>query len=145
MIFDPIKFLDLATKLLYDINYDEDARYRTCVSRAYYATHLFTREKLEKLGVTFPAEKDESKGIIHYRVIEALKSLKEKDKIVSGRKREKKLWQKLNDLREKRGEADYDMNKNFLNMEVRVMLYITDAEDIIKKVDKLTSSDFLKI
>ena len=74
-----------------------------------------------------------------------MKSLREKDKIVWGRKREKKLWQKLNDLREKRGEADYDMNKNFLNMEVRVMLYITDAEDIIKKVDKLTSSDFLKI
>ena len=65
MTFDPIKFLNLATKLFIDGNYDPDARYRTCISRAYYATHLFTREKLEKSGVTFPAEKDESKGIIH--------------------------------------------------------------------------------
>lgn len=148
MTFDPKQFLNIATRLFVDRNYDDhvkEAKYRTCTSRAYYAVHLFAKEKLERLGFTFPEEKDKGKGIIHYRVIDTLKGLKEKDKIVWGRKRgkrEKKLWERLNDLREIRGEADYDMNKDFLNMEGNVRYSITDADDIIDKVDKLASSDF---
>lgn len=37
MTFDPIKFLKLANDLFVDGNYDEEEKYRTCVSRAYYA------------------------------------------------------------------------------------------------------------
>lgn len=51
MVLNPEKFLVLASALLRDIEYDEEIRYRTCISRAYYATHLFTREKLKKIGV----------------------------------------------------------------------------------------------
>ena len=142
MTLDPMEFLDLSTKLFIDKNYEKEAKYRTCTSRAYYAAHLFTKEKLEKLGFAFPIEKDERKGVIHDKVIVALMSLKEKDKITWGRRKEKKLWQRLKDLRDRRGDADYILNINFRNMEDSVRLDITAADDIIKKVDKLTISDF---
>lgn len=145
MTLDPKEFLNLATGLFIDGEYNKEARYRTCISRAYYAAHLFTREKLEKLGFLFPIEKGERKGVIHDIVIEALKGLKEEDKIAWGKRREKKTWEKLSKLRLKRGDADYDLNENFQDMEKSVRLYIKNADDIIKKVDKLTSSDFLKI
>lgn len=122
--FDSIKFLDLATRLLYDKNYvNEDARYRTCISRAYYAAHLFTKKKLKEMGIVIKTEKDERKGVIHDKVIEALK------------KKNEPLADMLNDLREKRGFADYDLNEKF--KEYGVGLDIANAEFIIKEVDKL--------
>lgn len=125
MTLDPIKFLDLATKLLYDTNYDEEARYRTCISRAYYAAHLFTREKLKKIGIVIIVEKDERKGAIHDKVIEALTG------------KNKKLGEMLFDLRERRGNADYDLNIKFSGYGMGVGSDISNAEFIINEVDKL--------
>lgn len=122
--FDSIKFLDLATRLLHDENYvNEDARYRTCISRTYYAAHLFTKKKLEEIGVVIKIEKNERKGVIHDKVIEALKM---KNEPLAGM---------LNDLREKRGFADYILNKKF--KEYGVGLDIANADFIIKEVNKL--------
>ena len=123
MIFDPIKFLDLATKLLYDINYDEDARYRTCISRAYYAVHLFTKNKLKDIGVIIKIEKDERKGAIHDKVIDGLKM------------KNGNLGDMLSKLRDKRGDADYTLNVKFSGYGVG--LDIANAEYIIDEVGKL--------
>jgi uncharacterized protein (UPF0332 family) len=123
MTFDPRSFLDLATKLLYDQSYDEDARYRTCISRAYYAAHLFTKEKLKEIGVTISIGKDERKGVIHDKVIDALT------------KKNKPLGEMLTRLRDKRGDADYVLNAKFVGYGIG--LDITNAEYVIDEVDKL--------
>lgn len=137
MTFDPIKFLKLASELFEDTNYDEEERYRTCISRAYYATHLFTREKLKKLGFVIETGIDKRKGDMHQIVIDALKGINENDKIVWKGKKEKKLWEMLTKLKLKRGDADYNLNENFKDMKGSVKLYIGNAKDIINKVDKL--------
>lgn len=123
MTFDPRSFLDLATKLLYDTNYGEDARYRTCASRAYYAAHLFTKEKLKEIGATINIEKDERKGVIHDKVIDALS------------RKNKNLDEMLARLRDKRGEADYVLDAKFAGYGIG--LDITNAEYIIDEVGKL--------
>lgn len=123
MTFDPRSFLDLATKLLYDQSYSEDARYRTCVSRAYYAAHLFTKEKLKEIGITISVEKDERKGVIHDKVIEALI------------KKNKNLGEMLARLRDRRGDADYILSAKFVGYGIG--LDITNAEYIIDEVGKL--------
>lgn len=126
MAFDPKKFLTIATKLLYDTKFDEEERYRTCISRAYYAAHLFTREKLKSIGIFIKIEKDEKKGIIHDKVVKALAG------------KNGKLAEMLNDLRERRGDADYDLNLKFSGYCYGVGLDISNAEYIINEVDKLT-------
>lgn len=76
-------------------------------------------------------------------MIDILKRVKEENKISWGERKEKKLWQRLNKLKLKRGDADYNLNENFLNMERTVKLYIEESDDIINKIDKLRQSDFL--
>lgn len=121
--FDPRSFLDLATKLLYDSNYREDTRYRTCISRAYYAAHLSAAKKFKELGIPIKIEKDERKGVIHDKVIDTLEM------------KNKKLGEMLSNLRDRRGEADYVLGIKFTGYGVG--LYIADAEYIIDEVDKL--------
>jgi hypothetical protein len=146
MTFNPREFLDLVTRLYLDRNYDDhvkEAKYRSCTSRAYYSAHLFTREKLKNLGLI---DKTKIGGEMHEKVINVLKYVKEKDKIVWRKRKEKKqkkLWERLDELREKRGLADYDLDINFLTMERSVATYMTESEDIIEKVNTLTRSDFL--
>lgn len=117
MTFDPIKFLGLASDLFDDTNYDEEERYRTCISRAYYATHLFTREKLKKLGFVVETGIDKRKGDIHQIVIDALKGVKEEDKIVWRGKKEKKLWEMITKIK-KLIDILTEIGKIVSNMEV---------------------------
>jgi len=124
-VLNPEKFLVLATVLLRDAEYDEEARYRTCISRAYYATHLFTREKLKKIGVVIVVGKDERKGAIHEKVIEALKG------------KNAQLGKMLSDLRERRGDADYDLDMKFSGFSYGIGIDISNAKFIINEVNKL--------
>ena len=121
MTFDPQHFLDLATNLIGDTEYNVEARYRTSISRAYYAAHLISKEKLEEIGITFPVKQD--KAEIHKMVIV---SLKNKNKVVGDM-----LW----DLRRKRNEADYDLNTEFNEYGTQVLLSV--AETVIKEASNL--------
>ncbi len=121
MTFDPHHFLDLATNLIGDTEYNVEARYRTSISRAYYAAHLISKEKLEEIGITFPVKQD--KAEIHRMVIV---SLKNKNKVVGDM-----LW----DLRRKRNEADYDLNTEFNKYGTQVLLSV--AETVIKEASSL--------
>jgi len=121
MTFDPQHFFDLATNLIGDTEYNVEARYRTSISRAYYAAHLISKEKLEEIGITFPVKQD--KAEIHKMVIV---SLKKKNEIVGDM-----LW----DLRRKRNDADYDLNKEFNEYGTQVLLSV--AETVIKEASSL--------
>lgn len=63
MTFDPTTFLSLAKNLFSDGNYGEEEKYRTCISRSYYAAHLFTREKLKRLELINQKELNEKREI----------------------------------------------------------------------------------
>lgn len=121
MTFDPQHFMNLATKLIIDTNYADEARYRTSISRAYYAAHLVSRKKLEEIGITFPVEKDKAK--IHQMVIDSLKG---KNKIVGNM-----LWQ----LRQQRNDADYELIKQFNKYGTELLMSI--AEHVIKEANSL--------
>jgi hypothetical protein len=52
--FKPRKFLKLAENLINDEKYEKPARIRTAVGRAYYASHLFIKEKMQQAGWRIP-------------------------------------------------------------------------------------------
>lgn len=118
--FDPHNLLDLSLKLYKDNNYHEETKYRTSISRAYYAAFLVSREYLEsKQGIHF----DHKNENVHKKVITYM------------RKKNPKIGQRLYDLREKRNGADYDLNIPF---EAGITIYLTGmAKDIIATVEKL--------
>lgn len=123
MVFDPQHFFSLATQLIDDSDYNDEARCRTSISRAYYAAHLVSKKKLEEIGITFTVEKEEDKAKIHQKVIVSLGG---KNKGVGDM-----LW----DLRQGRNEADYDLNKQFTKYGVKLLMAI--AEDVINEVNSL--------
>lgn len=118
MTFDPQHFLDLATNLIGDVEYNVEARYRTSISRAYYATHLISRQKLESKGYSFPKDKK-----IHMNVI---KSMKKENYIIGDM---------LYKLHENRKDADYELDQPITN-------YLTTysktlAEAVIEEANKI--------
>lgn len=123
MTFDPKDFFELAKQLFDDLKYNEDARYRTSISRAYYAAHLVCKKKLEDIGVSFPIEKDERMGRIHELVIYTLK------------RKNRHIGEMLSNLRQKRNWADYNTNRQFKKYGVQILLF--NAETIINDVEKL--------
>ena len=92
--FSPRKFLKLAIRLITDGKYEEPCRIRTAVGRAYYAAFLYTKQKLERLGYTFP---DDHK--VHTAVKDTL--MNRGDTVIGSR---------LDTLYEKRRVADYYMD-----------------------------------
>lgn len=98
MTFDPQHFLNLATKLAIDTNYSDEARYRTSISRAYYAAHLVSRKKLESKGYSFSIDEN-----IHWKVIDCMK------------KENYHIGDMLFQLKRKRKDADYEVNINITN------------------------------
>ncbi len=121
MVFDPIKFLDLA-KELNDPHRNDQARYRSSISRAYYSAHLFTREKMKEIGIHIKIEVDENIGKMHKKVIDALRN---KDDTLGGM---------LSALMRERHNADYKME--YIFDWYRTATNIQNAEFIIKEVDK---------
>lgn len=124
MTFDPQDFLIIA-RLLIDEEKYEEARYRTAISRAYYAAHLICKKRLEEIGIKFPVEKDTNRGIIHQRVIDYFT---ERDNPIGG-------W--LLNLRKNRNNADYVLDHIFKKFGVELL--IEEAENAINDAYKLKS------
>ena len=53
MVLEPRQFLEVANTLLNDSNYCEEPRWRTAISRAYYAAFLTAKKRLEELNYSF--------------------------------------------------------------------------------------------
>jgi len=95
-VYDPRRFLDLANRILIDGDYERESRARTAISRAYYAAFLTAYQKLREKGVRIPESSE-----IHRVVIQ---TFMEKGLSVIGNP--------LDQLREKRVDADYHMDSN---------------------------------
>jgi uncharacterized protein (UPF0332 family) len=92
--FKPRKFLKLAEKLIKDEKYEKPARIRTAVGRAYYASHLFVKERMQQAGWSIPDDHS-----VHEYIIEELL-----DTEIAH------IGSKLDHLFEKRRDADYYMD-----------------------------------
>jgi len=66
MPFDPCLLLSLSAALSEDSNYEDESKYRTSISRAYYAAFLVSRSYLESAGYYFPPESNVHKKVIDY-------------------------------------------------------------------------------
>jgi len=53
LVFEPLQFLEVASRILKDRNYEEEPRWRTAISRAYYAAFLTVKKRLEEWGYSF--------------------------------------------------------------------------------------------
>jgi len=118
MAYDPRCFLNLATNLIIDNNYNGEARFRTSISRAYYAAHLFSRKKLELIGCTIS-----KKNTAHKEVIEHMK------------KKNPLVGDMLFKLKRKRQNADYDLTSQFTEYQTQTI--ILEAETIIEEANKI--------
>lgn len=116
MTFNPEDFLSLANEIFNGVDY-KDARYRTTVSRAYYAAHLISRKIFEEMGRKFEIENPKDKGKIHQMVIDELIRVNEPTGVV------------LRNLRKIRDKADYDLDYNFKKKDVITL--IGQAKDVI--------------
>jgi hypothetical protein len=98
--FDPEHYLALCKQLLTTETAFEEANYRCIISRSYYSAHLFAREVLRRY-FPYPLSKTsmERLGEEHDLVTRLLT-----------RKLQFQIASKLNALRKKRAQADYDLN-----------------------------------
>jgi len=117
--FSPRKFLKLAIKLVTDRNYEEPCRIRTAVGRAYYAAFLNAKQKLERLGYTFPSD-----GRVHTAVIDTLMD-----------RGDTEIGSRLDALYEKRRVADYYMDTPISKGEGTY--YVGVSERIINAIEVL--------
>src|SRR5690606_6773141 len=103
MSFDWKNYLRLA-EYLYS-NVDSEAAYRTGISRAYYS--VFCAAKLFCINEKILSQGQTKGSHVHRNVISALISHEEREF--------KRIGKKLETLREKRNEADYDPFKKGLD------------------------------
>ncbi|MDM8549456.1 HEPN domain-containing protein [Desulfobacterales bacterium HSG2] len=125
MSFDWIKYLDLAQHLVKNVKDfpDDEACFRTSVSRAYYSAFCTVRSYIRE------TDGDEYKGgDAHYRVREHLKD--------SGNKLKRKIANQLEMIHFNRVKADYH---DSLREQPRNMAFktITKAKDIVCEVEEL--------
>ena len=92
--FKPRKFLKLAEGLILDEDYEKPARIRTAVGRAYYASHLFLKEKMQQAGWQIPEDHS-----VHNFIINELLETEVAH-----------IGSKLDHLLQKRRDADYYMD-----------------------------------
>jgi len=92
--FRPRKFLKLAEILIEDEKYEKPARIRTAIGRAYYASHLFVKEKMQQAGWKVPDDHN-----VHNFVIDELL-----DSEIP------QIGSQLDQLFQKRRDADYYMD-----------------------------------
>ncbi len=115
-----IDFLTFA-KTLYAF-YAEAAR-RTSVSRAYYALYHHVREHLISSGIPVTTKPEE-----HQRMVRYLKN--------SGIDDAKYVGEQMNDIREKRNKADYEMLDSSFNKNT-CALYCSMTETLFNQLDSI--------
>jgi len=90
--FDPLRFLEFAREIHANKGYRKDSAWRTIAGRAYYASFLSSRKKLQELGYSFSATPD-----VHRQVIDGVRA------------RNSGTANKLFTLRDSRNDADYNL------------------------------------
>jgi len=120
--FDPEDFLNLARALLNEDNTDfENARYRSSISRAYYAAFLKAMEKCaERRGYTYDKSAD-----VHKEVIKDVKSILG-DRTSGDFLRSLKKLRTNAELKELRTNADYDLSPSPNKTKVEEAINLSD-------------------
>lgn len=118
MVFDPCLFLNLSSALAEDSNYEDESKYRTSISRAYYAAFLLSRSYLESLNYSFSPESNVHKKVIDY--------MKNENSFISSL---------LFKLRNNRNNADYNLNDQI--KKGITISSIKSAQMIIDEIRKL--------
>ena len=93
---DPRNFMDVAHGLLGVAS--KEAHLRTSISRSYYAQFLSIRDRLIITGFSLPKTNE------HRAIIDEL-----------NRRGQTKLGARLNNLRQQRRKADYEMDKKIIH------------------------------
>ncbi len=117
--FPPRRFQVLASKLLADQDpeYDSDCKARTAIGRFYYAALLIAHQKLNQQGISVP-----NSSTIH------------QDVITSFNEQNSTIGSLLDQLREKRVDADYYMAAQ-VNINI-AKKYELMAERVIALIDQ---------
>jgi uncharacterized protein (UPF0332 family) len=118
MKLDPYSFLEIARDISVDTEYCYETGYRTCINRAYYAAHLISKQYLESKGCKFTRDRS-----VHKQVIDELA------------KRNQYARDLLYDLKNKRTDADYNMNITIY--ETSVSESIETADEIVNEINQL--------
>lgn len=95
-VYDPRRFLDLSNRILSDGDYERESRARTAIGRAYYAAFLIAYQKLREKGVRIPESSEIHRAVIQTFMEKGLST----------------IGNPLDQLREKRVDADYHMDSN---------------------------------
>jgi len=102
---------------------DDEAARRTSVSRAYYALYHHVRENLILSGIRVTTKPEE-----HQRMVRYLKN--------SGIEDAKFVGEQMNDIREKRNNADYELNDSSFNKNT-CALYCSITETLFNQLDSV--------
>ena len=130
---DPLLFLE-TSRFLADApkGPPAEASYRTAFGRAYYAVFGYARNLLAQRGFTFSGGSDEHQQLIAY--------LKK-----SGLLQVQAAGLQLDDLREKRNSADYDVGSARVRRgpfdNWQAVLAVAQAQKILEAVDTAAKSD----
>lgn len=95
---DPAEFISLSVRLS---NSQREADLRTAVSRAYYGSFHLARDLLQDCGIQFSG-KDLYKAEVHQKLRYCLGESDNEEAVL--------LAKKLGSLRDRRNEADYDLD-----------------------------------
>ena len=120
-MFDPEDFRKFAAKILQ--HQCDEAGCRTAISRCYYAAFLFARNLLDP---HFHFSK-EGKGHVELRMLFLNATSPESPQIAS----------KLDDLRKKRNDADYDLDDTDVHSQLTARRYEAIAATTIKQIREL--------
>jgi len=123
MVFNPSDFLDIARSIYArGAPSGDEAHIRTAISRAYYAAYLLIRTAIRE------KRSDPHLQVIHKELCLDLKSCARDTDV-------QELGQRLDGLRSRRLDADYDLDKRLTVLDAGLM--ISEAENIIGKVAAL--------
>src|SRR4051812_30104789 len=115
----PLEFCDLAERLIQ--NEKNAAGFRTAISRSYYGAFHQARDFLERLSIFLVSSKP------HVEVIAILTN--------SGDPDVDQAASLLGDLRDKRNVADYELRNPTIEVEVVAVKCLTDAREVIAKLN----------
>ncbi|ARG16075.1 hypothetical protein B7L44_05395 [Acinetobacter nosocomialis] len=123
-------FYTVANNLLNNLCEPEEAVFRTIVGRAYYSVYLQTRTWMNH---RFPLDLDSTEGNSHSKYTNCLKALQRKHFDLSL----SRFARELEELKEKRHFADYEVNEDDILGEVNTKAALLQANKLLSDLESL--------
>lgn len=117
---DPADFISVAIRLS---NSQREGDLRTAVSRAYYGTFHMARKLLQDFGVELSG-KDLYKAEVHQKIRFCFGESRIEEAVLVGKK--------LGSLRDRRNEADYDLDSATFAQPINVAMEIRIAQEVVE-------------